>query len=157
MNAAFSNSLAASVDANTLKLTITGTSSFYFNWSATTGNDCATQLGFYSKTDSGAAATSITSPNKVNLTQTLGLYVNVQQAENTVITSNTSGSAYGNLYFPLTEPVNSLMVYNEANSHRQKLCFKKDTYTLNITVYTTEGRQVSLNNANFQLLLKRIE
>ena len=153
MNAALAG-FTVTLGTSTLCLTFANSTSFYFNWSVTTGNDCARLLGFVHKTDSGSAATSVVAPNFIDLVRVPSFYIDIAEAEHHLSTNKHNG---GVLYYPVIAGISNYMVYNELNSHAQEVLFTRVVKSMNITVFDTKFATIPLNGAEWELLLKPVK
>lgn len=148
------------LDSDSKRLTFANASSFYFNWSAaattTTGyDDCAALLGFRPLTDSGSAATSVTAPNPINLTRCQALVMRLAEAATGLSTSDANRRCYAALYWPLIDSFGSFSVYDQTK-YIQLLNVPSDVKNLNITICTARGTQISLNGADWEIVLEQI-
>ncbi len=158
MNAQLSG-FTVTIDADTKRLTFANASSFYFNWSAASSNatgldDCALSLGFRPLTDSGAAATSVTAPNPINLTRTQALAMRITEASTTLSTSDANRRSYAALYWPLIDSFGSFSVYDNTKI-AQQVNFPSDVKSVSVLITNMRGTSISLNGSDWEILLER--
>jgi hypothetical protein len=136
----------------TNKLSFSNAATFYFNFSQSTGDDCATMLGFVAATDT-AASTSITAPNVINLVRVPAFYIDIREADHRVMSSY--GTCTGTLYYPLQGSNGSYAVYLE-NDFPRELTITQNSNQLNVKLLDSQMQDLLNNGADFELLLQKI-
>lgn len=150
MNAVDPNAYTCTYNPSTLKMTIAGGSAFVLNLSS--ANSPWYEMGFTQNDTS--AATSITSPNVMNLSLPISLYIEIPQ----IGLGSTSSRANDRCTFRI--PMNAIageFVYFQQNANYEQ-CYKYSSVitlaNFDVRLRTRNGSTVELNGGDWQLYLE---
>lgn len=148
------NGFNVSYSTVTKKLTISHASAFYMNWEASTGNDCAKQLGFIPDTNT-TSGTSVTAPYVINLVSSQAILFDIAEASNHIASSSLNSNGRGTIYIPLEVQFGTYQT-TKFSDMENYVYFDKPQKNITYTLYDTSGSTVDLSGTNWQLYLTKV-
>lgn len=145
------NSYTVSYSSTTRKLSFSASNAFYFEFSASTGDNCARQLGFADDTDT-ASGTSITAPNVIDLVGAHSLLMRIDQAYEAL--ESTGDSNHATVWIPISASFGTYQQAVSLQHNIQKITLGR-TKHLKIKIFNSKNQAISLNGGNFELLLTK--
>jgi hypothetical protein len=155
MNALDANSYVCSYSSTTLKVTISGTSSFSLNWSSNPSASAGMyyELGWTAADTS--SATSQTAPNVFDLSNPKYLYLWIPElpARDRIISTNATDKA--SFIIPISVNGGTIDAYTEASNFVQikdQNGFILQSFT--VQLYERNNRQITLNGIEWSFILE---
>ena len=144
------NTYTATIGAANQLITVAAGNNFSFTFGTNTSRSLAQTLGFTNTNTT--AATSSTAVNLPNLGGINSVAIYIPQS--TATNFECSSGSFGNVLVPMDVAFENRKFYIEYD-FKQKVLFAKNCQTINIILRDTSGNNVSLNNTEWEMAIRK--